>query len=378
MRIKDVLLILIIILIGLSINSILKIKELGLPAIMQFGGKANYFKEVKELKFSKGGSIDVQNSYGAIEMIPWDKEVIKIELEKIIYSNDENRARTLAEKIYLTLEQQGEKIMIYTNRDEISLKSINVRTNMQIHAPPDAYTSIKLDHGELGISDMTGNFKIEAEHSEIDMKNIIGNIFINEEYSDLLLESIEGSTNMKLLYGESITQNIHGILTLDMKNSSAEINKILKDARITSSYSDLEVEEINGNFEADCENTELYASNISGDAIIKNTHKDITLRKIGGHLKIESEHCDIDVERVASNATILSEYGEIYFSIPSNMSFSVDLLARNGDIESSFDLLSPIEESRGTSLVGNVGEGGPFYKIETSYNDIHLEKISDQ
>ena len=95
MRIRDVIFIILIVLIGLSINNLLKIKETGLPAIFQFGGKANYFMETKEADFDRGSSLDIQNSHGKVELISWDQEAVKAELEKIIYTHD----KKLAEEI---------------------------------------------------------------------------------------------------------------------------------------------------------------------------------------------------------------------------------------------------------------------------------------
>lgn len=376
MRVREVLFIVIIILVGLSINNVLVIKETGIPAILKFRGQAYTFQEVKEIEVAPGVSLDIQNHHGLIELMPWDKDVLKVELEEVIYSNNEDRAEELSVNIHLTLEQQDEKILIYTNRNEISLRGYSVRTNMKIYAPAETSGSITLHHGDVNVSDMKGNFKIEAHHADVDIRNIIGNVFMHVERGDLLLESIEGSASVQLHHAEAALSVIHDNLTLGLEHSSVEITNILQSVTIASRHSEVEAEEIKGNLEADCSHTEFYASNIGGDAIIKNNHKDITLRKIIGELHIESEHCDIDVERVNSNVEIMTEYATVSLGVPSSMNFSVDLLARHGEIDSDFDFLSPVEEKRGTTLTGTVGEGGPLYKIETSYNDIYLVKLS--
>ncbi len=376
MRIRDVFYIILIVLIGLSINNLLKIKETGLPTILQFGGKANYFTDIKEAAFDRGSSLDIQNSHGKVEMISWDQDSVKAELEKVIYTHNIKLAEEISEKIQLSLTQDHEITRIYTNRDEVPFRGLNVRTNMKIYLPAVTSASLALAHGDMIIHDMKGNFKIETNHSDVEAENIVGNIFVHGEYGDLLLESIEGTVDINLSQAESTISTIHDRLTLNMKHSTAEIENSLDDVIITAQHSAIEAQEIKGKFQADCENTEIYARQITGDTFITNNHKDIILGDIGGQLKIDSKHCDIEVERVSLNATILSEYGEISFGIPSHMSFSVDLLAKNGDIESDFDSLIPVEEDRGTSLTGSIGEGGPLYKIETSYNDIYLEELN--
>jgi hypothetical protein len=376
MSIRDVFYIILIVLIGLSINNFLKIKERGLPAIFQFGGKAHYFIDTKEADFDKRGSLDIQNSHGKIELISWDQETIKAELEKVIYTNDEKRAEEISEKIQLSLRQEEDTTKIYTNRAEVPFRGLNVRTNMKIYLPAETSTLVALSHGDMILYDMKGNFKIEARHSDIELGNIIGNVFVHEEYGNLLLKSIEGPVNVHLSQAESVISMIHDRVTINMEHSSLELENNLSDVIISARHSEIEAHEIKGNFRADCENTEIYAHQIGGDVLITNSHKDITLSDIAGQLKIDSEHCDIEAKRVSLNVIILSEYGEIVFGIPSNMSFSVDLMARNGDIDSDFESLSPVEESRGTSLTGRIGEGGPLYKIETSYNEIYLEELT--
>lgn len=377
MRIRDVFLIFLIILIGFSINNLLKIKEEGLPAIFQFGGKANYFLDIKEVPFEKGSHLDIQNNHGQIELIHWEQEAIKAELEKVIYSHDKKLAEEISAKIQFSLIQEQDRIRIETNRNEVPFRGLNVRTNMKIYLPTDTSASLTLAHGDIFLSDLKGIFKIEANHSDVEVRNIVGNVFVRAENGDLILKSIQGPVSVHLAYAESAISLIHDRLTLHLEHSSTELAKTSSDVIITSRHSEIEAQEIQGTFQADCENTYIYASQIGGETIIKNSHKDIILSNIKGPLKINSEHCDMEIEKIASHATILSEYGEVSFGIPSNLNFSVELLAKNGNIESDFDAFEPVEESRGVSLTGSIGEGGPLYKIETSYNEIYLEEIAN-
>lgn len=375
MRIRDIFYIILIILIGLSINNLMKIKEQGLPGIFQFGGKANYFLDKRESDLVKGSSLDIQNSHGQIELIFWDQETVKAELEKIVYTNDKVLAEKISEKILLSLVKDQEIVRIYTNRNEVPFRGLNVRTNMKIYLPHETPTSLALSHGDIALYDMKGNFKIEASHSDIALENITGSVFVREEYGDLLLRDIAGPVEVHLSQVESIISMTHDLLTISMEHSSVELENNLGDVIITARHSEIESREIKGIFRADCENSEIYASQIGGDAFITNSHKDIILSDIGGQLKVDSEHSNIEAEMVSLNATIHSKYGQIVLGIPSNKSFSVDLLARNGSIESDFNNLTPIEESRGATLSGTIGEGGPLYKIETSYNEIYLAEL---
>ncbi len=376
MRIRDIFYIILIILIGLSINNLLKIKEQGLPGLFQFGGRAHYFIDKREADLVKGTSLDIQNSHGQVELIFWDQEAVKAELEKIVYTNDKVLAEKISEKILLSLVQDQEITRIYTNRNEVPFRGLNVRTNMKIYLPSGTPASLALSHGEMALYDMKGNFNIEARHSDITLENITGRVSVREEYGDLLLKDIAGSVEVHLSQVESVISTTHDFLTISMEHSSVELENNLGDVIITARHSEIEIREIKKNFRADCENTEIYASQIRGDAFITNSHKDIILSHIGGQLKIDSEHSNIEVEMVSLNATIHSKYGKVVLGIPSDKSFSVDLLAINGNIESDFDNLIPVEGSRGTSLTGTIGEGGPLYKVETSYNEIYLEELN--
>ncbi len=377
MRSRDILLIVIIIIVGLSIQGIVKLKEKSMPFFLDFGGKANYFTETKTVSFGKGSTIDIRNMHGDVLFVPWEKEEAKVELEKIIYTDDEAKAKEIADLLILKIDTRDGITMVSTSRDELKLKGILTTTNMKIHVPAESTSKITLQHGRLDLSNMQGDLSGELRHSDAEIRNISGNVTMNIEHGDIHCESIiNGSVDLHAKHGNLECLNIDGDLRIEAEHEDINITDIKMNCIITATHSNVTSAMIGGDCEVNGEHSEIDARNITGSVTIKNSYEDINLVDIRGNVNIISQHADIQAENIASNIDIDSQYGMVSISIPEALKFSVDCTAYSGNIETDFEQFTSIREKMSEKLTGKIEGGGPHYRIKTTYNDIVLHKMS--
>ncbi|MEW5805817.1 MAG: DUF4097 family beta strand repeat-containing protein [Acidobacteriota bacterium] len=376
MRVRDVILILIIIVAGLSMQSVISLKEKGFPIMFDIKGKPNRFVETKEIDFPMGCAMKVKNSHGNVTLSPWDRETVHVQLEKVIYADDEKRAEEISKQIILNLEKRDKEAVISTNRDELYLRPISVQTNLTIHAPKQSASSITCSHGDVMVHGMEGASEVKSRHSDLEMKNVSGDVTINMEHGDAILDSITGNIIADSRHGKLEFNNIIGTLALQAEHDSVQILHVARNLSIKSRHTELLLTDVGGDIEIDSEHTEIGGSHINGNAMIKNSYKDVELSEVTGTLRIDTRHCDVQVERAVSNSDIIAEYGDVTLRIPGGLNFSVDLAADYGDIESDFEELKPSHEKVTSRLIARIGSGGPTYTVRTRYNDIYLQKIS--
>lgn len=379
MRSRDILLIVIIIIVGLSIQGIVKLKEKTMPFFLDFGGKANYFTETKAVPLIKDSTIDIRNSHGDVLLIPWDKEEAKIELEKIIYMDDEEKAKELAELLVLKIDARDGITAVSTSRDELLLKEIIITTNLKIHLPGESSSKIWIQHGDLEMSDMQGDHFVELKHSNANIKDISGNVAVNIEHGDVQCESvINGSVDISAKHGNLECLNIDGDLHIETEHEDLMMNDVRKNCIIKAKHSKILASMISGDIEITAEHSGIDAKDITGNVTIKNSYQNITLANIKGSVNIISQHADIEAENIASNIDIESEYGMVDIGIPETLKFSVDCTAYSGNIESDFEQFIPFKEKMSDRITGKIEGSGPYYRIKTTYNDIVLHKMPDK
>ena len=379
MKARDILLIIIILIVGLGIEAFVKIKEKSFPFFLDIGGKANYFQDEKSIPLQAGGAVIVENSHGNIDFIPWEKDELKVELEKVIYADDYKQAMEISDRIILKLEQKDQTPFVSTNRSELSLGRTRVRTNLKISIPVRLSPSVKIEHGTLSISGIEGNAAIESKHSDGEIRGITGSVNLVSDHSDMRIESVAGGTiTVETDHGSGDYSDINGDLKLIMDHGTANVTEAKQNLSITAKNSDVTVRGARGNLAIDSERSSIDVENIEGNATVNNSYDDTKLSNIDGKLDIVAAHGNVEIRNAVSNATIDTEYGMVTFGIPGKMSFSIECTADNGDIKSDFDQLIPREEKLSSRLSGKIGEGGPHYIIKTKYNDIVLNKMIDE
>ena len=269
---------------------------------------------VKSFTVNPKGTLNVDVSGADIELKTWDKNEVKI----IVQRRGSERA---LENYKLSFESTKDNVTVKSE----SKKSFwnfgnNLSIDFTVFIPKEFYPDIKTSGGDISITDVFSNSKLRTSGGDVNVFNSTGNIEIKTSGGDIKISSNKGNIKASTSGGDMVFKGVTG------------------DVDATTSGGDIVFKEIKGS---------VNASTSGGDieAEIIGENKGISLSTSGGDIELKiSGDVKADLECKTSG-------GDVSLSNSSNF---------DGTIKSN-------------SVIGKLNGGGPSIKAKTSGGDIDLE-----
>ncbi len=260
----------------------------------EFDGKHTKEKKIKkEFQVSANSKLNIDNSYGNVDVTTWDQNRVVIEVIIKTNGNDEDEVEKKLREINVEFDQTSSGVSAKTrfSKNEKSwwkdifsgFDNVNMEVNYMVRAPEGNHLGISNDYGGIYIDKTTGNTSINCDYGKMDLGELLGssnaltfdytrsskidyvtNATINADYSDFEIMEAEqlvitadyskskigkvsrleyncdyGSVEIdkvKVLIGNSdyLTSKINRIFTsadLNMDYGSLSIDKVVKGAK---------------------------------------------------------------------------------------------------------------------------------------------------
>ncbi|MBB3068610.1 hypothetical protein FHS14_001597 [Paenibacillus baekrokdamisoli] len=186
----------------------------------------------KELKLQVGDlkKLLIDNKNGEIEIVGnTDSDVIQVTAH--VSSNHINKDK-------LKLDLQGREDTAYLDASFkgqfLSMGSGSV--NLQIKVPKHLQLEIKSHKdGNIRVSDMSSEVKIDNVNGNIDVLNTKGPLNINSRDGDLNLHDITSDIEIDNINGHIKVAHVDGSAVIDVGDGTLDIDHVGKDAMITQS-----------------------------------------------------------------------------------------------------------------------------------------------
>ena len=232
--------------------------------------------------------LSVYNKYGNVELITWEKDLIKFEVEIEVREKKEEKAEDKLDAIHVSFISTGYLMEAKT----------------YFSGESEFWTDVKDYSGKVFASDnkSTINYKIYLpSYMTISIENKYGDIYLGECKSkaiitlsngDLKVYSFEDETTLNLEYAyANIKQMQNGILNLGY-HSEIKINQA-QDLKIVSKSSRVTIDEAN-NLDIKSERDKYYLRKV---AILNanNAYTYFGLETITESLSIKAKYGDIDI-----------------------------------------------------------------------------------
>jgi len=131
-------------------------------------------RQEKEFIFYPGGKMTVSlGTSGNLKIVGWDKGVVRLEAEKIVYSMPENAAREFLTKLPIRIR--------YTNSSS-TIEVLNVpkftgalEVNITLYVPKERTDIVvRMNNGDLSMDNINGWIEATVTKGNLDMKSISG------------------------------------------------------------------------------------------------------------------------------------------------------------------------------------------------------------
>jgi hypothetical protein len=220
------------------------------------------YEFVKEKSISKtytasGNKLSIDNSFGHVKFLAWDKNEIKVDIHIEASSNQENVAQKIFDAITVSDKQQGSEIEFKTKIDHKGNdKCKNCKSNMhidyEVHLPVSVALNVMNSFGDIELPDYTGALSVSSKFGKLiagslsnvkDMGVEFGNATIKNtsninatfKFSKIEIVNLGGKNKIKLEFCEATKIVLDNSLTsLNLHESYSTVN--IKPGNVSASY----------------------------------------------------------------------------------------------------------------------------------------------
>jgi len=194
-------------------------------------------KEERTYKTGKATSIEINNKYGKIHVIPWKKDSVKIETELFVSSNNLSRLERTKNSIRFDFTATNYYITASTNFGSGSNQFLqelrglsgniipgtgSVEINYIVHCPLDVNLSIINKFGNIYIDDLKGELKISLSNGDLKINSHTGQSQIELNFGTGIINSLS-EAKLSVSYSDIRIRKAER-LTLDAKSSTVNID----------------------------------------------------------------------------------------------------------------------------------------------------------
>lgn len=265
-----------------------------------------------------GGSVQLENSNGSVEISGWDQNTVDIDGTK--YAGTEERLREI-------------RIDVTPSPNAIAIRTV----------PPFDR------HGSYG-----ARYVIHVPR-RTDLANIVSS------NGSIRVETIEGPAYLKTSNGSVHASQIQGSLDIQTSNGSVDAYSVTGDTKLRTSNGSIRAEVRKGVFEATTSNGAIEARVMEPDA------NQVRLESTNGHIDLTLEAVR-EVHADTSNSSITVH-------LPESAGANLRARTSNSSINSDFDVTVHGGIVSRNRLEGAIGAGGPTLDLETRNGRINLMKL---
>jgi hypothetical protein len=355
--------------------------EIGNVDLWDITGNSYNFDEHKESTIPQGSEIEILNSFGNVEVRATDSDRAILDVKKTIRAASRDEADRLERDFTFSIEQDGSRYRIASNRDGQNLAFGTPRqrfkSSLAIQLPKHAVLHVDNRNGRVIIQDLTGNQNVANRFGDVEIRNVTGQVRVENRNGSVAVEDVTDSVTISNRYSNTTAKNVGGDVDIESRNGSVDVSTVKGNAVINNSYAPVNVESVQGTLTINGRNNSVDVQHVDGDINSDSSYQNVNIRDARAGVRITSRNGDLTLsfERPPQkDVTISSRFGSVTVDLPSSSAFIIDARTEFGEIDSDFDGLNHDNSRRERALTGKVGQGGPKITIELRNGNLHLGK----
>lgn len=274
-------------------------------------------------------TIEIQNKYGKIQVITWNKDSLNLSAEVIAESTKKEKLKGILDEIDLDFT--------------VTKYFITVQTEFE-----KRYDSFFNDLLNLAESISSNGNQVEINYT-LKIPEYV-NLQIDNKFGDVYLDNLVGEVILKLSNGDMKANKLSGNAELHITMGDANISQ-LSNAKLFLNYAEVHIDEA-GTINIDSKVSDIHID--KAGAIKTLSKKDKFYIENIKQLLGESYFSDMNIHRLSNRLNLQMKYGNINLdTLKRDFSF-IDLMSEYSDINVHFE------------------KGSSFY-LDVTYEDSNLK-----
>lgn len=338
----------------------------------EFKGKHTKEKKIKkEFNVSANSNLNIDNSYGNVDITTWNENRVVIEVIIKTNGNDEEKVQEKLEEINIDFDQSASGVSAETHfsRENKSwwkslvggFDNVNMEVNYIIRAPEGNHLDISNDYGGIYIDKTTGNTKISCDYGKMDLGELRGKSnYLNFDYTRKSRIGYVTNAEINADYSDYEVEEA-GLLIISADYSNSKVGKVSK-MTFNCDYGSVEVDKV-----------KVLEGN--GDYLTTKINRVFTA------LDVNLDYGSLSIEKIIKGARkveINTDYAGVKLGFDREMSFEFEVKTSYGGISGLEELQvqKRDQQNSSSSVSGFYGSQNSDTQINitTSYGSVNFNK----
>lgn len=333
-------------------------------------GKFKYKKEKtikKEFSVNANAELNVNNSFGNVEIVTWNENRIEIVVNISTEGNSEEKTQKRLDEIDVEFSASASNVSAKTTFKKSSRSwfgsnnNTSMKINYTIKMPITNSLDLSNDYGSINLTKLEGQARISCDYGQM----IIGELMADDNYLNFDYTS---KSTIEYMKSGKINADYSGF-TLE-KAERIDLN---------ADYTNSKIIEVN-DLDYNCDYGKITVENVTnlqgvGDYI---SHR---IGNVSGSLKINADYGSIRIERLKSTAKdveIGADYTSIKLGYESdyNFDFTINLQYASFNGEEELTMRHSSTDNSSKRYSGHYGSenSGNTLNINSEYGGVTLTK----
>lgn len=278
-------------------------------------------KYVHQFPLTDKTTVDISNKYGKVQILTWDKDSVRVDIDFFISSNSLTRLNKLRQSINFDYSNSNMYVMVKTSfgrsqsnvidelkdfADALVNGSNEIRIDYIVHIPQNQIIKVANKYGDIYADDLTGDVQLNLSNGDLKANDLNGNTQISLSFGNAFISEF---TRGRILaeYGDLNIRSANDI-SLETKSSKVNIEKA-QDVKLKSRRDDYQIEEVNS---------------VTGDGYFSN----INIQNLTDELNFSAKFGKIVVDNFRNSFSFVNvntEYADIDLYFAQGSAFDYDI-----------------------------------------------------
>ena len=334
--------------------------------------KGKYTKEKKikkEFKVNSDALLEVDNSYGNLNITSWDQDRILIEVHIKTSGNNEDRVQEKLDNINVDFENSSSRVSARTDFEKGDSwgwswgrnNNVDMQVNYTIKMPVKGRVDLDNDYGSIILDRIDGHAKISCDYGRLDIGELNGRE--NQLNFDYTSKSTIGYMKSGKISADYSGFNIGkaGNLVISADYTNSEVGE-MENLQYSCDYGKIEISE---------------AANVQGNGDYIN----VQLGTIHGNVDISSDYGSLRIDNMSSDAgnlSVTTDYTGVKIGYAPDYHFDFEFRTSYAGVSGKDDFEINISEEKNTSKYYKGYHGSPNsgkkVSISSDYGGISFHK----
>ncbi|QCK16022.1 hypothetical protein [Mangrovivirga cuniculi] len=327
--------------------------------------KADVRKEKKfnkQFKVNNSTLVTVKNKFGKVNIVPWNQNYVKIDVEVIVEARNDDRADRLLERISVEFtgsdnsSEVGAKTDMNGNMN--TSKNEKFEINYEVKVPSSQPMSVRHQFGTLVIGDLKGKLDVSHQHGNAMLGKVTGEgSTIELQFGDLDIEELSNA-EVEIQHCGNVTIEKANNVELESQHSNISFGEV----------SSVEIELQHGKFHSD------KLGSIEGDVQFSK----FSIGTLTKSLSLDVQHTgSFKVDKVSgsvSNIELDVQFSSPTFHFENLNAWTMEIDVSHGKVSypSGFTFQTVNEKSTSATYRRNGGSGKKL-SIDGQFSNVTLK-----